>query len=122
MPSKVDSPSPSLRDWRNASSRFGPTTPVALARASVWQEEHLSVNCSLPLTRLGVLLSAQPESTIAVATPPMTTLPLVMTPHPNGRRGRGSRRLRFVDAVALLRGRDRVVRGHGQLEPGDAPV
>src|SRR3954447_2278098 len=123
MPSNVDSPRPSARDCRNASSRLGPTLPFALARASVWQDEHLSENFSLPFVRFVLApLSAQPDRAIAVATLPMTTRPLVMTGHPNRRRGQASRRLPCTDAVALLRGRGSVVRGHGELEPGDAAV
>src|SRR3954454_19607509 len=79
MPSIVDSPMPSVRDRAKASSRFGPTTPVALARASVWQRAHWSVNFSLPLIRfVWGFLPAHADRANAVATPAMTTLPLVM--------------------------------------------
>src|SRR3954463_5368277 len=95
MPWIVDSPRPSWRDWRKASSRFGPTTPVAFARASVWHEEHWSVNFSLPLTMFDVLFSEQPEMTIAAATVPRISLPLSMGRHPNDPRGRAGRRLPY---------------------------
>src|SRR5271154_2966585 len=38
---------------RKASSRLGPTIPLVLARASVWQEPHLATNACLPRIRLG---------------------------------------------------------------------
>ena len=75
-PAIVLSPRPSLRDWANAASRFGPVVPVAPARASVWQDPHFSANCSLPLTvSVPLSLSGQPPNASATTAPPVTTRP-----------------------------------------------
>src|SRR3954451_10315121 len=79
MPSMVDWPRPSMRDCAKAASRFGPTTPVALARARLWHCAHSWVNFCLPLSRFAWgSLPAQPATANAAATPAMTTLPLIM--------------------------------------------
>ena len=54
---------------RNASSRFGPTTPFVPALASVWHEPHLATNCCLPTIRfaLSAPLTEQPEAARASA-------------------------------------------------------
>src|SRR5437763_8351802 len=52
---------PSARSRLKASSRLGPTEPVVLAWASVWQDPHLDTNSTLPRTRLEVgCLTAHP--------------------------------------------------------------
>src|SRR4051812_6862931 len=123
MPWKVLCPRPSVRDCAKAASRLGPTTPVAPARASVWQAAHLSTNFCLPFARFVPLsLSWQPDRTKTAATPLIITRPLLMGPHPNDRRGRGSRRLGLRNALGLLRGLGGVVRGDVELQPRDAAV
>src|SRR6185436_20428409 len=48
------------------SSRFGPTTPFAFARASVWHDAHFCTNRALPFSRLSPLsLSSHPVSATA---------------------------------------------------------
>src|SRR3954452_20374696 len=134
MPWKVLSPRPSLRDWAKAASRFGPTTPGALARASVWQLAQFWLNSSLPATTLVVLsFTWQPPRASTVAKPPMTSRPLLMGRHPNCPAGRGSRRaslrsrpnqrpLRWTDAPAVPPRRGGMVRDDGRHEPRDPAV
>src|SRR4051794_9919064 len=108
MPANESWPKPSIRARWNASSRFGPTTPVVFARASVWQEPHLATNCCLPLTTLVPwLASEQPcsaaaaaTSTIPVRTPPVLMERGILTAGPDVRR-RARQTLEFA-----LGGRD----------------
>src|SRR3954451_5313156 len=132
MPSNVSWPKPSTRARWNASSRFGPTTPVVLARASTWRGPHLATNCCLPFTTLAPwLVSEQPLRTAAVAitaTSAMVVLTLmergILTAGPDVRRWAGQ-------AVQLaLRGGDHgarhplprgVLAGGGGRRPGPRP-
>src|SRR4051794_35918753 len=60
-PRMVSEGMPSLRDWANAASRFGPVVPFVPARLSTWQEPHLATKSFLPLVALpAVSLTRQP--------------------------------------------------------------
>src|SRR5215217_8136149 len=121
MPSNVSWPKPSWRARANASSRFGPVTPVEPARASVWQEPHLATNCCLPLTTfVPESVSWQPPRTAAAASSTTSAPPLLMergilTAGPDVRRrarqtvqlaarGRDDRARDAVPRVVLTRG------------------
>src|SRR3954447_15242718 len=123
-PSNVPSPRPSLRDWAKAMSRFGPTTPLALARASVWQRAHSWVNSVLPFTRFGPLSrSEQPDRKIAAAAAmPNTTRPLSMGCILTIGGDRRAAALGSRDAPGVPRGVGCLVRDDGRREPGDAAV
>ena len=66
MPLNALSPKPEVRACWNASSRFGPVTPVVPARLRVWQEPHLGDEGAVPVDHACRPVSyqlAMPEAT-----------------------------------------------------------
>ena len=55
---------PSATLARKASSRLGPTMPLVLARASVWQEPHLATKSCLPSIRLALSAPFTPQPVV----------------------------------------------------------
>src|SRR5664279_434042 len=102
--------SPSARLARKASSRFGPTIPLVLARARVWQEPHLATNACLPRIRLALSapLTEQPVAPIASASSRAPAAPRAGRPR---RRAPGGRRERWSGCAKLMSGRNTIRRG-----------
>src|SRR5262249_37439838 len=90
---------------RNDSSRLGPTSPLVLARASVWQDPHLATKACLPLISLALSAPFTEHPAAAIAAP--ASAPATATRQPSARRrARRSARATLGTSVVLIRARN----------------